>query len=56
MKTLTLALALAMGAGSAHAHDAALHKGGIQSKANSAVRADFDIVHTKITTDGNVLS
>lgn len=54
MKTLTLALALVLGAASAHAHDASLHKGGIQSKANSAVRADFDIVHTKITTDGNV--
>ena len=30
------------------------HKGGIIAKASSAVLAPFDIVHAKITTDGNV--
>lgn len=54
MKTLTLALALALGAGTAHAHDSDKHTGGIASKANTAVKADFDIVHTRITTEGNV--
>lgn len=54
MKTLTLALALALGAGTAHAHDSDKHTGGIASKANTAVEADFDIVHTRITTEGNV--
>jgi hypothetical protein len=33
------------------AHD---HNGGIQSKPAAAVRAPFDIVHTKISTEGNV--
>ena len=49
-----LALASACALGAAHAHDASAHKGGIQSKANPAVRADFDIVHTRISTDGNI--
>lgn len=48
------ALATALIAGAAQAHDASTHKGGIHSKANAAVRADFDIVHTRISTDGNV--
>lgn len=30
------------------------HPGGIQAKKNPAVLAPFDIVHTKITTEGNV--
>lgn len=36
----------------AHAHQK--HTGGIQSKADKAVLAPFDIVHTKISTSGNV--
>jgi hypothetical protein len=34
------------------AHDG--HKGGIKSEPNKAVKSGFDIVHAKITTDGNV--
>ena len=30
------------------------HTGGLHSRSNTGVNADFDIVHTKITTDGNV--
>ncbi|MEG3050252.1 MAG: hypothetical protein RR792_08735, partial [Thermomonas sp.] len=49
-----LALATALIAGAASAHDTSSHKGGIHSKANAAVRADFDIVHSRISTEGNV--
>lgn len=35
-------------------HDPARHSGGIQVKANKAVKADFDIVNAKISTQGNV--
>lgn len=35
------------------AHDGN-HSGGIQSKSAKAVKAPFDIVHTRITTEGNV--
>jgi hypothetical protein len=34
----------------AHGH----HSGGISTKASKTVKAPFDIVHTKISTDGNV--
>jgi hypothetical protein len=37
----------------AHSPHAA-HTGGIQTKASPAVKAPFDIIHTKITTEGNV--
>ena len=33
---------------------AVAHEGGIATKARAAVAADFDIVHTRISTDGNV--
>jgi hypothetical protein len=46
-----LALALMGSTQLALAHD---HTGGIQSKPAAAVRAPFDIVHTKISTEGNV--
>ena len=49
-----LAFACSLGTGMAYAHDAAKHADGIQSKAKPAVRADFDIVHTTVSTDGNV--
>ncbi|MBF6026026.1 hypothetical protein [Lysobacter niastensis] len=54
MKTLTLALALVLGATAAHAHDGAKHQGGIQVKSDKAVKADFDIIHAKITTEKNI--
>ncbi len=50
-----LAVALAC-AGTCHlaaAHEDA-HTGGIQSKATAAIKAPYDIVHTRISTDGNV--
>ena len=50
---LVTALALAA-AGSATAHDAASHTGGIPTASTPGVQAPFDIVHTKITTKGNV--
>ncbi|BBB60625.1 hypothetical protein UNDKW_2352 [Undibacterium sp. KW1] len=37
----------------AAAHDHA-HQGGIQTEASSKIKPDFDIFHTKITTEGNV--
>lgn len=49
-----LAFACSLGTGMAYAHDAAKHADGIQSQAKPAVRADFDIVHTTVSTDGNV--
>ncbi len=47
---LSVLFALATSLAVAHEH----HKGGIQTKATKAVKASFDIVHTKITTEGNV--
>ncbi|HEY0914847.1 MAG TPA: hypothetical protein VGE22_08260 [Solimonas sp.] len=49
-----LFLAAALFAAGAQAHDHAKHTGGIQVKPNKAVKADFDIVHAKISTQGNV--
>jgi len=48
-----LAAAFALSAPLAQAHDAAAHQGGIQSAPSKAVKAPFDIVHTKISTEGN---
>jgi hypothetical protein len=39
---------------SSHAHVNTEHTGGIKSPKNKAVLAPFDIVHTKISTSGNV--
>ncbi|MEC5397252.1 hypothetical protein [Uliginosibacterium sp. H1] len=49
------AAALALGSATAGAHDAARHAGGIQAKPDKAVKADFDIVHAKVSTDKNVV-
>lgn len=54
MNRLALAAALAAALGAAHAHEAKPHAGGIRAEANPAVRAEFDIVHAKIATEGNV--
>lgn len=40
-------------AGGAAAHDTE-HRGGIASAPDNAVQAPFDIVHTKISTEGNI--
>lgn len=50
---LALAILLA-GAASALADGAHDHSGGIKAKAGDAAAAPFDIVHSKISTDGNV--
>ncbi len=47
-----LAAALLAASGPAAAHDQ--HTGGIQAAPNSAEKADFDIVHAKVTVAGNV--
>ena len=53
-RRFALAAALALAFGGVHAHDGKAHTGGIPSTANKAVTADFDIVHTKISTDKNI--
>ncbi|HMM26119.1 MAG TPA: hypothetical protein PKA36_15115 [Pseudoxanthomonas mexicana] len=53
-RRFALAVALALAIGGVHAHDGKAHTGGIPSTANKAVTADFDIVHTKISTDKNI--
>lgn len=50
---LLLTALSAIFAGTAFAHDGD-HAGGIATKASKAVKAPFDIVHTKISTKGNV--
>ena len=52
LKSSFLALLLTSVAGVAAAHGPA-HEGGIASKADQAVQAPFDIVHTRIRTEGN---
>src|SRR5690606_22322524 len=52
-RRVALAAALALATGGAHAHDGA-HAGGLRPAADKAVAADFDIVHAKIATEGNV--
>lgn len=49
----TIAAALALTMFSVQAHQGQ-HKGGIQSVPAKAVKAPFDIHHTRITTDGNI--
>jgi hypothetical protein len=50
--TIAAATALALGSATVHAHGK--HEGGLATAPAQAVRAAFDIVHTRITTDGNV--
>jgi hypothetical protein len=47
-----LAAALSLSAFAAHAHDD--HSGGIKTAPAKAVKAPFDIVHTRISTEGNL--
>lgn len=55
MKRMTAALTatVLMTSLSAHAHDGGAHSGGIKTDAKPGVNAAFDIVHTKITSEGN---
>ena len=48
---IAAALSLTMLGASAHQGD---HKGGIKSAPSKAVKAPYDIHHTKITTEGNI--
>jgi hypothetical protein len=50
--TWTVAAAVGLTASLAIAHNH--HSGGIPTKANKVTKASFDIIHTKITTEGNV--
>ncbi|WP_311964637.1 hypothetical protein, partial [Acinetobacter baumannii] len=49
-----LAAAFALAACDAGAHQGKPHAGGIQGSAAKGVKADYDIIHTRITTEGNV--
>jgi hypothetical protein len=53
LRCLASAVALACCAHAALAHDQSQHTSGIASKPAAKVQAPFDIVHTKIRTDGN---
>lgn len=52
--SVALAALLACAGGHAFAHGANKHKGGIVTATSKTAAAPFDIVHTKITTEGNV--
>jgi hypothetical protein len=52
LSQLAMGIVWAVGSSLALAHGQ--HSGGIPTKPSKAVKAPFDIVHTKITTDGNV--
>ena len=54
MKRSLIACAIAAATGTALAHDASGHKGGIHSEPAKAVKAPYDVFHTKITTEGNI--
>jgi hypothetical protein len=51
-RTLLCALTFAVSCSIALAHEH--HSGGIKTESNKGIKATFDIVHTKITTEGNV--
>ena len=51
---LSLTVLAASVAVTASAHEGEQHTGGIATEANSKVQAPFDVVHTRITTEGNV--
>lgn len=51
--SLSLISACAIMAGQALAHDGT-HSGGIQTPSVAKVKAPYDIVHSKVTTEGNV--
>ncbi|WP_315386477.1 hypothetical protein [uncultured Stenotrophomonas sp.] len=54
MKHLVSALALLGSSAATAAHEASPHSGGIAAAPASAVVADFDIVHAKLSTEKNV--
>jgi hypothetical protein len=51
---LAIAVALLLGGSASFAHDGSRHAGGIASAPAKAVQAPFDIVHTRISTKGNI--
>ncbi|MBN8480571.1 MAG: hypothetical protein J0L88_03150 [Xanthomonadales bacterium] len=54
LSTTAFFLALATGLSPASAHDPEKHPGGIAGAGKVGVVAAFDIIHTRITTEGNV--
>ncbi|MBN8263145.1 MAG: hypothetical protein J0M21_00650 [Xanthomonadales bacterium] len=52
--SLTLSLVALAASASVFAHEPAHGSGGIRTSASKAVNAPFDIVHTKVSTEGNV--
>jgi hypothetical protein len=52
LKALVSALAIALSCTPAWSHDKD-HQGGIHTEASKRIQASFDIVHTRITTEGN---
>ncbi|WP_440223960.1 hypothetical protein ACQQ2N_01790 [Dokdonella sp. MW10] len=56
LAALSLPLAVSAHEGASHGGEASpkKHAGGVATTPDKAVRADFDIVHTKITTEGRV--
>jgi len=53
LNTLSAAFLIAT-AGAASAHGPSKHTGGIAAQPGKAVMADFDIIHAKITSNGNI--
>lgn len=51
---ISLALSLTVAAAHVAAHEVDPHAGGIRSQPGPAVKASFDIVHTRITSEGRV--
>lgn len=52
--TLAASVSLAVFSQAATAHNNSEHTGGIQSPTKESTLAPFDIIHTRITTEGNV--
>lgn len=53
---LAIAVALLLGGSASFAHDGTTHAGGIASAPAKAVQAPFDIVHTRVSTEGNIVT
>jgi hypothetical protein len=51
---LVVGLITGLAAGAAGAHGSGKHTGGIAAKPVKATQADFDVIHAKITSSGNV--
>ncbi len=54
MKAILTGITLVLCAAPVSAHEGERHRGGIHTEADTAVRADYDIIHARISTQGNV--